>query len=282
MFDVVVKDAALAYGEKVVFNHLNLTLDGGKWTCLLGGSGVGKTSLLRLIAGLSTGKGLTTSGSVVCQDGFSLKGRIAWMAQQDLLLPWFSVIDNITLGKRLRGSTFNLSHLFKPSIKSSIKPWTKKDGIRSWLPSHKKVPPEEIERAKHILEQVGLVDKSGELPQNLSGGQRQRVALARTLMENRPLVLMDEPFGALDAITRLNLQDLACELLKNRTVLLITHDPLEALRLGHHIYHLQGQPATLTEAIMPPGAPPRSLENSELMSLQGELLERLRNEGKHS
>ena len=260
MFDVVVKDAALAYGDKVIFNGLDLTMAGGECTCLLGGSGVGKTSLLRFIAGFSSEPsanrkgGLTTSGSVLCQDGFSLIGRIAWMAQQDLLLPWFSVIDNITLGERLRSSFF----------------------------SRKKVPAEAMERAQLILEQVGLVNKSSELPQNLSGGQRQRVALARTLMENRPLVLMDEPFGALDAITRLNLQDLACELLANRTVLLITHDPLEALRLGHHIYHLQGQPATLTEAIMPPGTPPRSLENNKLMNLQGELLERLRNEEAHS
>ncbi|WP_062269223.1 ABC transporter ATP-binding protein [Endozoicomonas arenosclerae] len=250
MFDVVVKNAALAYDERIIFKDLNLTLAGGEWTCLLGGSGVGKTSLLRLIAGLSTGKGLETSGSVLCQDGFSLKGRIAWMAQQDLLLPWFSVIENITLGERLRNSFF----------------------------SRRKVSAQELDRARHILEQVGLSDKATELPQNLSGGQRQRAALARTLMENRPLVLMDEPFGALDAVTRLNLQDLACDLLANRTVLLITHDPLEALRLGHHIYHLQGEPATLTEAIMPPDSPPRSLENKELMSLQGELLERLRNE----
>ena len=180
------------------------------------------------------------------------------MAQQDLLLPWFSVIDNITLGDRLRNSFFT-GKLFGRKASREVQ-----------------------QKAEHILEQVGLVDKSAELPQNLSGGQRQRVALARTLMEDRPLVLMDEPFGALDAITRLNLQDLACKLLADRTVFLITHDPLEALRLGHHIYHLQGllqgQAATLTEAIMPPGLPPRSLDNYEIMSLQGELLERLRHE----
>ena len=97
-------------------------------------------------------------------------------------------------------------------------------------------------------------------------------------MENRPLVLMDEPFGALDAITRLNLQDLACELLANRTVLLITHDPLEALRLGHQVYHLRGHPVKLTDAIEPPGQTPRSLEDSSLMRLQGQLLDRLRHE----
>ena len=172
------------------------------------------------------------------------------MAQQDLLLPWFTVLDNITLGQRLRSSFL----------------------------SRQKVSAEHLEKARDILRRVGLGDKEQELPQNLSGGQRQRVALARTLMENRPVVLMDEPFGALDAITRLNLQDLACELLENRTVLLITHDPLEALRLGHQVYHLQGHPARLTDPIVPPGTIPRSLDDSQLMSLHGQLLERLRYE----
>ena len=97
-------------------------------------------------------------------------------------------------------------------------------------------------------------------------------------MEDQPVILMDEPFAAVDAITRLNLQDLACELLQGKTVLLITHDPLEALRLGHEVYHLRGQPAQLTDALIPPGVPPRSLDDSELMALQGTMLERLRSE----
>ncbi|MCW7555740.1 ABC transporter ATP-binding protein [Endozoicomonas gorgoniicola] len=251
MFDVIIKNASLSYDSKPVFTGLNLTLKGGQWTCLLGGSGVGKTSLLRFIAGLDvSSQDVSVSGTALCQDGFELNQRIAWMAQQDLLLPWFSVLDNITLGQRLRS----------PMLR------------------RQKVASEHLEQAKDILNRVGLSDKVQELPQNLSGGQRQRVALARTLMENRPVVLMDEPFGALDAITRLNLQDLACELLHNRTVLLITHDPLEALRLGHQVYHLQGHPARLTDPIVPPGAIPRSLDDSQLMSLHGQLLERLRHE----
>lgn len=254
LFNVIIKDASLSYGEHKVFEHLNFVLKGGEWNCLLGGSGVGKTSLLRLIAGLPAGAGGKMSGTVECQDGLSLQGRIAWMAQQDFLMPWFSVLDNVTLGQRIR---------------------------RSWWDMLSRKPvlsPEHKDRALDIIEKVGLVDKAGALPQNLSGGQRQRVALARTLMENRPLVLMDEPFAAVDAITRLNLQDMACELLKNRTILLITHDPLEALRLGHHVYHLRGHPAHLTDAIIPPGQTPRSLEDSQLMSLQGQLLDRLRHD----
>ncbi|MFK0572805.1 ABC transporter ATP-binding protein [Endozoicomonas sp.] len=251
MFDVIIRDASLRFKNHCVFENLNLILKGGKWTCLLGGSGVGKTCLLRLIAGLPAGE---TTGEILCQDGFPVSHRIAWMAQQDLLLPWFSVLENITLGQRLRRS-------FTDIVKR-----------------HPLIPPEVEDQAMSILEKVGLTEKARVLPQHLSGGQRQRAALARTLMENRPLVLMDEPFGALDAITRLNLQDLACELLENRTVLLITHDPLEALRLGHDVYHLRGYPARLTDAITPPGKTPRSLEDNGIMMLQGKLLDRLRHE----
>lgn len=254
MFDVIIKGASLRYGNHQVFENLNLTLKGSEWNCLLGGSGVGKTSLLRLIAGLPTGTDGEMSGSVSCQDGFSLQGRIAWMAQQDLLMPWFTVLENITLGQRLRRRWEDIL-LRKPALSF-----------------------EDHDRAMSFLEKVGLTDKANALPQNLSGGQRQRAALARTLMENRPVVLMDEPFAAVDAITRLNLQDMACELLANRTVLLITHDPLEALRLGHHVLHLRGHPAQLTDAIEPPGQTPRSLEDKELMSLQGQLLDRLRHD----
>lgn len=250
MLDVIITNARLAYSKQYVFSELNLTLKGGCWTCLLGGSGVGKTSLLRFIAGLNMSSNAQQSGDVHFQNGLSLKGQIAWMAQQDLLLPWYSVLNNVTLGDKLRKPFFKRRHLT-----SEIK-----------------------DKAYHILERVGLKDKAEEYPQNLSGGQRQRVALARTLMENRPVVLMDEPFGALDAITRLHLQDLACELLTNKTVLLITHDPLEALRLGHSVYHLQGQPAKLTDAIELAHNIPRSLDDSSLMSLQGKLLDRLRSE----
>ena len=251
MFDVSLKQASLSYGNNVIFQGVNLTLAGGQWTCLLGGSGVGKTSLLRMVAGLAVGRGVTTSGDVVCGDGLPLAGRLFLMSQQDQLLPWDTVLDNVLLGERLRKTSF----FRRAQVSSEVQ-----------------------ERAHHLLARVGLVDKAGALPQNLSGGQRQRVALAQTLMEDRPVVLMDEPFGALDAITRLNLQDLACELLQGRTVLLITHDPLEALRLGHFVFHLRGHPARLTDGIEPPGRTPRSLEDGNLMALQGQLLDRLRHE----
>lgn len=131
------------------------------------------------------------------------------------------------------------------------------------------------DRAEALLERVGLGAQRDQLPATLSGGQRQRVALARTLMEDRPVVLMDEPFSALDAITRARLQSLAADLLAGRTVLLVTHDPLEALRLGHRVHVMAGQPARIEVPIVPAGAPPRDLHDPELMRLQGDLLARL-------
>ncbi len=169
-------------------------------------------------------------------------GRIAYMAQQDLLLPWMTVLDNVLLGPTLR---------------------------------RERPDPETRGRARDLLARVGLGGREGDRPAALSGGQRQRVALARTLMEDRPLVLMDEPFSALDAITRLRLQELAAELLAGRTVLLVTHDPLEALRLCHRIHVMAGAPAHVGPALEPPAAPPRAPDDPAVLALQGDLLRRL-------
>jgi putative hydroxymethylpyrimidine transport system ATP-binding protein len=104
---------------------------------------------------------------------------------------------------------------------------------------------------------------------------RQRVALARTLMEDRPVVLMDEPFSALDAVTRFRLQDLAAELLAGRTVLLVTHSPEEAVRLGHRLHVLSGEPARPSAPLAPRGAPPRDPADPAVLALEAELLREL-------
>lgn len=237
---ISLRGASLSYKGQVVFENLNLDLPAGRMTCLLGPSGVGKSSLLRYIAGLTESETETTvSGALSFNGTDSAAPNIAYLAQQDLLLPWLSVLDNVTLGSRLRGEDADKS------------------------------------RARELLDQVGLQGREQDRPAMLSGGMRQRVALARTLMEDRPFVLMDEPFSALDAITRFELQELASILLLGKTTLLVTHDPLEALRIGHRLLLLTGSPARFEPPIDPQGSPLRDIAQPEVAALQTAMMQRL-------
>ena len=229
---LVIEELTLHFGQRCIFEDLSFKIAGGRFTALLGSSGVGKSSLLKVIAGLIEAR----SGRVTGSDGLPMPGRIAYMGQTDLLYPWLSAVGNVTLGAKLRREVVD----------------------RAW--------------AEHLLERVGLAGRHGVLPSELSGGMRQRVAIARTLYERKPIVLMDEPFSALDTITRAVVQDLAAELLAERTVLLITHDPLEACRLGHSLMVLSGHPARLGPPIEVPGIPPRASDAPEVLKSQGHLL----------
>ncbi len=241
-----IKNAFLAFRDTVLFDNLNLDLSAGKMTCLLGPSGIGKSTLLRLIANIITPETahqekITIRATITCDNHLPLSQQVAYMAQTDLLLPWLSALDNVLLGARLRGTL------------SSV----------------------DFERAKDLFQQVGLANAINQFPNELSGGMKQRVALARTLFENKPVVLMDEPFSALDTITRYKLQTLAADLLKNRTVLFITHDPVEALRLADEIYIMSGQPATLHAPLELKTPTPRDAGETGLIQLQTKLLQEL-------
>jgi putative hydroxymethylpyrimidine transport system ATP-binding protein len=128
-------------------------------------------------------------------------------------------------------------------------------------------------RAEDVLARVGLTRHADKRPHSLSGGERQRVALARTLMEDRPVVLLDEPFSALDARTRTEMQDLAAGLLQGRTVLMVTHDPAEAIRLGEQVLLLSER--GIETIPLPDTDPPRAVNDPGTLSAQGALLDRL-------
>ncbi|MFK7963941.1 MAG: ABC transporter ATP-binding protein [Burkholderiaceae bacterium] len=224
------------HDNAVLFSDLTLPLNASQWTCLLGASGVGKSTVLRLLAGLPAGGRFT--GRIECDDDVPLSGRVAFMAQSDLLSPWLSVRDNISIGARLRGE------------------------------------PIEQTRVDKIIASVGLASHALKRPAQLSGGMRQRAALARTLMLDCPVVLLDEPFSALDARTRAEMQELSFELLAGRTVLLVTHDPAEAARLGHRIYLLT--PDGLTNVEAPGTAPIRAIDDFDMLKRQAALLQLLR------
>lgn len=235
---IFIKNATLAFNNSVLFQDLNLTFVNGKFTCLLGPSGVGKTTLLRMIANLFSSEPETQfHGDIFCDGETPLAQQISYMAQTDLLMPWLSALDNAILHARLQGQ----------------------------------VTTQLISRAKDLFAQVGLQDVTQKFPRELSGGMRQRVALVRTLLQDKPIVLMDEPFAAVDAITRFQLQTLAAELLKNRTVLLVTHDPTEALRLADEIFILAGRPAVLSAPLDLITSTPRDPSNSDFIKHQAEL-----------
>ncbi|AOT56376.1 ABC transporter ATP-binding protein [Weissella soli] len=185
-----------AYGDNVVLKDINFEIQAGEFISFVGQSGGGKTTLLRLIAGLEA----TNSGDIIIA-GQQLQGQnqVARVMFQDArLLPWMTVVDNLTFGS--------------------------KDA-------------QEKQRALALLERVELGEKADAYPSSLSGGQQQRVALARALMSDPEILLLDEPLGALDALTRLKMQQLVADIVaeSNLTTILITHDVREGVLLADRV-----------------------------------------------
>jgi len=238
---IVFDRVSLDFAGKILFKDLSFTLDEGSCTCLLGPSGCGKSTILKLITGNTS---LPFSGTIRCAGPEKHGSKTAWMAQEDLLLPWLDVLNNVLLGAKLRGQV------------------TEK--LRK--------------KGKDLLDDAGLGSSLHALPATLSGGMRQRVALLRTLMEERPVLLMDEPFSALDALARIRLQNLSARLTRGATVLLVTHDPMEALRLADRILVLGGDPVSLATDIALQGTTPRSPDDPEITSRYPQLLKLLMEE----
>ncbi|MFU2088747.1 ABC transporter ATP-binding protein [Avibacterium avium] len=233
---IEISDLKLSFAEQPLFEHFHFSVSQGEWVALLGASGVGKSTLLRAIAGLEN--------QAIVQGRIQCSGKIAWLAQQDSLYPWLSILDNVQLYQHL---------------------------------THSKTKKTE-EKARTLLRAVKMEQHLHKPCYQLSGGQRQRVALARTLMQDAEIILMDEPFSALDAVTRLQLQQLSHHLLADKTVLLITHDPQEALLLADKIYILHQQPVQLSPPICPQGKAPRDFSQEKLWQLQQYLFKQLMGE----
>lgn len=230
----------VSYDNKPLFENFSYGFEEGLCTCLLGPSGCGKSTLIRLISGT---RDIDYSGEVFFREGIDPLEAIAWMSQKDLLLPWMTVLDNIMLGAKLRRE-----------ITTAIR-----------------------QKARQMLNQAGMGEYEKHYPAVLSGGMRQRVALLRTLMEERPVILMDEPFSALDALTRLKVQDFSAQLTRGKTVLLVTHDPMEALRLGDRIVVLGGSPAHIISEITLGGSVPRESSDKVIVNAYPRLLHTLIN-----
>lgn len=212
---VEMKDLDLVYvtdREAVLaLQGMNLTVEPGEFISLVGPSGCGKTTLLSVIAGL-----LSPSRGEVMLHGRPVTGptpKVGYMLQQDYLFPWRTILDNAVLGLELTGRL------------------TKKT----------------TQMARDLLAEMGLRDTENQYPSQLSGGMRQRVALVRTLATDPELLLLDEPFSALDYQTKLQLEDLVSSTLKqrNKTGILVTHDLSEAIAMSDRVIVLAPKPGRI-------------------------------------
>lgn len=201
-------------GEPVVEN-VSLELPPGGFISLLGPSGAGKTTLFNVLAGVDR----PDAGKVFYkgEDITGISGRVSYMLQKDLLLEYRTVLDNVILPLLIRGQ--------------------KKKAAREY--------------AAAFFPQFGLAGCEKKYPRELSGGMRQRAALLRTCMSHNPVILLDEPFSALDAITRRRMQDWYCEIAGNMklSTIFITHDVEEALLLSDTVFVFNGKPGNITHRI---------------------------------
>jgi ABC-type nitrate/sulfonate/bicarbonate transport system ATPase subunit len=223
--EVALADVRRHYGEVQALDGVSLQVESGEVVALVGPSGCGKSTLLELVAGLQEPDGGTVEVSGAA-DAPARRASCAYMPQRDLLLPWRDAIGNAALALECEGVG----------------------------------RPEARRRAAPLFERFGLADFERSRPSALSGGMRQRVAFLRTLLAGRPVLLLDEPFGALDSITRASMQGWLAEALEEvpRTVLLVTHDVQEALFLADRVVLLSARPGQVVEELPVPLPRPRS------------------------
>jgi ABC-type nitrate/sulfonate/bicarbonate transport system ATPase subunit len=216
---VVARGLSHAYGELRSLDSIDLEVAAGETVALVGPSGCGKSTLLEIACGLRE----PTGGTIAVEGSTDAGGRLshcAYMPQRDLLLPWFSALDNAALALRNRGQA--------------------KAAARA--------------EAGALFARFGLAGFEGSRPDELSGGMRQRVAFLRTLVSGKPVLALDEPFAALDAISRAEMQGWLAGALRAeaRTVLLVSHDLEEALYLADRVLVLSSRPGRIVAELRAP------------------------------
>lgn len=249
---VDLRNVGRTFGERTVLRDVSLEILPGEVIAILGSSGCGKSTLLRQVGGLDTGHEgeILIGGEPVRR----YDPRTAVGFQEPRLLPWRSVRKNVALG------------------------------LPRGLPKA-----QGRERVDELLELVGLSDRAHLRPREISGGMAQRASLARALARRPGVLLLDEPFGALDALTRLKMQDLLLDVhaQTGTTVLLVTHDVDESLQLADRILllgsdeHTGREGATIARLLTVPGRRPRARSSAESTALREELLSGLGVHGRH-
>jgi NitT/TauT family transport system ATP-binding protein len=245
MPDVVeLKNIAVSFGQEAVYRNLSFSVADGEFLCILGPSGCGKSTLLRVIGDL-----LGIDAGAVMVDGHpAAEGwrEIAYVFQLPRLLPWRNAVDNVILGRQLRFGRRNKAEM--------------------------------REKAQELLRLVGLGRDMHKLPGMLSGGERQRVAIARALAVDPRIILMDEPFSALDLTTRRRMRAEIIEIWREtgKTIIFVTHEVDEAIELADRIVVLSNKPTTV-RAVLPITEPrPRDVRRSpELRAIHQKLAEYL-------
>ena len=229
-----------------IIDHLSFEVQNGEFVSIIGASGCGKSTIFRLVNKL-----LTPASGVIRVDGESIetkKNYCGYMPQQDLLFPWRTVRENLMLPMEIQGG-YSKEQMQK--------------------------------KADDALRSVGLADWGDKTPKELSGGMRQRAAFARTVLTGSDLLLLDEPFSALDYLTRLSMREWLLEQKEKKTVVFITHDVEEAVFLSSRILVVEQSPITHLRSIEVPAGYPRSreeLRRPEILSLKEELIGMLKKE----
>ena len=213
--ELLVQNLCKRFADKTVLEDINFSMQSGEFVTFVGSSGCGKSTLLRLIAGLDH-----PSGGRIQVDGSPVEGPgpdRGMVFQKYSLYPWLNAADNVAFGMRLQGMT--------------------SADVRN--------------RTAYFLEVVGLQDAVTKLPRELSGGMQQRVAIARALATNPSVLLLDEPFGALDLQNRETMQEFLLQLWQRTglTLLLITHDVEEALVLAQRVHVLAPNPGRIIRSL---------------------------------